>query len=97
MLARRCSDGVSHAVAFSGATGVGGVPRTTGVEAGSVCSERTYGRRIKGEATVEDGRVGDRSGECPDGGSSGGSANLRGGLDGVSGGGAGSVLVTRNI
>ena len=50
-----------------------------------------------GEAALEDGRVGDRSGECPDGGSPDGSANSRGGLDGVSGGGAGSVLVTRNM
>ena len=50
-----------------------------------------------GEATLEDGRVGDRSGECPDGESPGGSANSRGGLDGVAGGGAGSVSVTRNI
>ena len=88
---------MSQAVAFSGATGVGGVPRTTGVEAGWVCSERTYGRSIKGEATSEDERVGDRSGECPGGKGPGGSANSEGGLGGVSGGGAGSVSMTRNI
>ena len=45
-----------------------------------------YGQSIK-----------DRSGECPGGEGPGGSANSGGGLDGVSGGGAGSVSVTRNI